>query len=122
MFSHTRLRLLVLGVVLCTRVCEAQQGGPETALQACADAAWHASWSRFYKPETHLFYDYLTSYERGKELAHQIINTGSTELRYLAVSTMVYPEAVEYPDSAKVAFNRGKRLSEAVQALTAKAR
>ena len=70
MFSHTRLRFLVLGVVLCTRVCDAQQGGPEASLQACADAAWHASWSRFYKPETHLFYDYLTSYERGKELAH----------------------------------------------------
>ena len=27
-------------------------------------------WNRFYSPETNLFYDYLTSYEKGKELAH----------------------------------------------------
>ena len=33
--------------------------------------------------------------------AHQIINTSDTELRYLAVSTKVYPEVVEYPDSGK---------------------
>ena len=40
----------------------------------------------------------------GPEMAHQIINTGSEEMRYLAVSTMNYPEAVEYPDSRKVAI------------------
>ena len=27
-------------------------------------------WSRFYSPKTHLFYDYITSYEKGKELSH----------------------------------------------------
>lgn len=37
----------------------------------------------------------------GKESAHQIINTGSEELRYLAVSTKLSPEIVEYPDSGK---------------------
>lgn len=37
----------------------------------------------------------------GKESAHQIINTGSEELRYLAVSTKVSPEIAEYPDSRK---------------------
>jgi uncharacterized cupin superfamily protein len=37
----------------------------------------------------------------GPETAHQIINTGSTELRYLAVSTRIYPEVAEYPDSRK---------------------
>ena len=37
----------------------------------------------------------------GQETAHQIVNTGATELRYLAVSTMQYPEMAEYPDSGK---------------------
>jgi uncharacterized cupin superfamily protein len=37
----------------------------------------------------------------GKESAHQIINTGSEELRYLAVSTRLSPEIAEYPDSGK---------------------
>jgi uncharacterized cupin superfamily protein len=37
----------------------------------------------------------------GPETAHQIINTGGTELRYLAVSTMAPIEICEYPDSGK---------------------
>jgi uncharacterized cupin superfamily protein len=37
----------------------------------------------------------------GPETAHQIVNTSSAEIRYLAVSTMLSPEAVEYPDSKK---------------------
>lgn len=37
----------------------------------------------------------------GKEMAHQIINTGTEELRYLAVSTKLSPEFVEYPNSGK---------------------
>ncbi|WP_197440637.1 hypothetical protein [Polystyrenella longa] len=32
--------------------------------------AWEVSWKRFYRDDTHLFYDYLISYEPGKELAH----------------------------------------------------
>ncbi len=44
----------------------------------------------------------------GPETAHQIINTGSTELRYLAVSTMAPAEVCEYPDSGKFgAFAEG---------------
>jgi uncharacterized cupin superfamily protein len=38
----------------------------------------------------------------GPELAHQIVNTGADELKYLAVSTMQYPEVCEYPDSGKI--------------------
>lgn len=38
----------------------------------------------------------------GPEVAHQIINTGSTEMRYLALSNLVEIEACEYPDSNKV--------------------
>ncbi len=37
----------------------------------------------------------------GKESAHQILNTGGGELRYLAVSTKLSPELVEYPNSGK---------------------
>ena len=33
--------------------------------------------------------------------AHQIINTGAAELRYLADSTRYTPEIAEYPDSGK---------------------
>lgn len=37
----------------------------------------------------------------GHESAHQLINTGTVELRYLAVSTQLSPEICEYPDSGK---------------------
>lgn len=37
----------------------------------------------------------------GVDHAHQIINTGSTELRYLAVSSTLSPEICEYPDTGK---------------------
>lgn len=38
----------------------------------------------------------------GPETAHQIVNTSaSEELKYLAVSTKLSPEVVDYPDSAK---------------------
>lgn len=47
--------------------------------------------------------DFIANPPGGPESAHQIINTGSEELRYLAVSTMITPEFVEYPDSKKVA-------------------
>ena len=39
----------------------------------------------------------------GPESAHQILNDSDRELRYLALSTTETPEAVEYPDSEKVA-------------------
>jgi uncharacterized cupin superfamily protein len=37
----------------------------------------------------------------GPETAHQLVNTGEAELRYLAISTMMSPEVCEYPDSGK---------------------
>jgi uncharacterized cupin superfamily protein len=39
----------------------------------------------------------------GPETAHQITNTGTTELRYLAVSTESDVDICEYPDSGKYA-------------------
>jgi uncharacterized cupin superfamily protein len=37
----------------------------------------------------------------GPETAHQIVNTSSADLRYLAVSTRISPEVCEYPESGK---------------------
>jgi len=45
--------------------------------------------------------DIVASPPGGPDAAHQIRNTGSEELRYLAVSTRMYPEVCEYPDSGK---------------------
>ena len=45
----------------------------------------------------------------GPEVAHQIINTGTTELRYLAMSTLVDMDSCEYPDSGKVSIRAGAR-------------
>lgn len=45
----------------------------------------------------------------GPEVAHQIINTGTTVMRYLALSNLVDIEVCEYPDSAKVSLVTGRR-------------
>ena len=45
-------------------------GGEPAKLAACAEHAWKVTWERFYLPSTHLFYDYLASYEPGRGLAH----------------------------------------------------
>jgi uncharacterized cupin superfamily protein len=39
--------------------------------------------------------------------AHQLINTGSADLRYLGISTMSGVEVVEYPDSKKIGITAG---------------
>jgi uncharacterized cupin superfamily protein len=52
----------------------------------------------------------------GPETAHQIINTGKTEMRYLSLSTLAELEICDYPDSGKFGVyeehppgNEGKR-------------
>lgn len=47
--------------------------------------------------------DVITCPPGGADTAHQIINTGDVELKFLAVSTALYPEVAEYPDSGKFA-------------------
>ena len=47
-------------------------------------------------------YDVIACPTGGPEVAHQIINTGSTDMRYLALSNLADIEACEYPDSNKV--------------------
>jgi uncharacterized cupin superfamily protein len=51
----------------------------------------------------------------GPEVAHQIINTGTTTMRYLSLSTLVEVEACEYPDSGKVLIVAGKRGNRALR-------
>jgi uncharacterized cupin superfamily protein len=47
----------------------------------------------------------------GQDTAHQIVNTGKAELRYLAVSTKEGTEICEYPDTGKIAgFGEGLRF------------
>ena len=45
----------------------------------------------------------------GPEVAHQVINTGTTTMRYLALSTIVVVETCEYPDSQKILIATGQR-------------
>jgi uncharacterized cupin superfamily protein len=45
--------------------------------------------------------DFIACPPGGPETAHQFINTGDSELRYLGVSTEETPEIAEYPDSGK---------------------
>jgi uncharacterized cupin superfamily protein len=53
--------------------------------------------------------DFIACPPGGPETAHQIINTGTTELKYLAVSTLLYPEICDYPDSGKFLVAEGQR-------------
>lgn len=45
----------------------------------------------------------------GPAVAHQIVNTGPTTMRYLALSTLSDVDACEYPDSGKVLIVTGRR-------------
>lgn len=45
----------------------------------------------------------------GADGAHQISNSGTVPLRYLALSTIEDPEVVEYPDSGKYGVTVGRR-------------
>ncbi len=46
--------------------------------------------------------DFIACPPGGREVAHQIVNTGSEDLKYISLSTMEQKEIVEYPDSNKV--------------------
>lgn len=43
----------------------------------------------------------------GPATAHQFVNTGDAPLKFLAVSTMEYPDVCEYPDSNKFLVRTG---------------
>ena len=45
--------------------------------------------------------DFIASPPGGAATAHQIVNTSDAELKYLALSTRLIPDLIEYPDSGK---------------------
>jgi len=45
----------------------------------------------------------------GRDVAHQIVNTGASDLKYLALSTLARCEVCEYPDSNKVGIYVGEQ-------------
>jgi len=47
--------------------------------------------------------DFIACVTGGPDKAHQLVNTGKNELKFLAVSTMQQPEVCQYPDSGKMA-------------------
>ena len=53
--------------------------------------------------------DFVACPVGGPEVAHQIVNTGPGELRYVALSTALDPEVVQYPDSGKAGVVAGRR-------------
>lgn len=58
-----------------------------------------------------LKHDVIACPTGGPEVAHQILNTGTTTMRYLALSNLVEIDTCEYPDSNKisVACGRGEK-------------
>ena len=45
--------------------------------------------------------DFIACPAGGPETAHQLVNTGQDELRYLAVSTPLSPDIAEYPETGR---------------------
>jgi uncharacterized cupin superfamily protein len=52
-------------------------------------------------------YDVIACPTGGPDTAHQIINTGASTMRYLALSAVADVEICEYPDSGKVGVFAG---------------
>jgi len=52
--------------------------------------------------------DFISCPAGGPEVAHQLINTGESELRYLALSTEQDADVIQYPDSGKLGIVAGR--------------
>ena len=53
--------------------------------------------------------DFIACPTGGPEVAHQLINTGDTEMRYLALSTALGTDVFQYPDSGKFGVVAGRQ-------------
>lgn len=53
--------------------------------------------------------DFIACPPGGPAVAHQLVNTGPSELRYLAVSTTIDTDVYQYPDSGKFGAVGGRR-------------
>lgn len=54
--------------------------------------------------------DFVACPPGGTEVAHQFVNTGAVDLKYLAVSTMLEADVFQYPDAGKVGMLAGRKL------------
>lgn len=52
--------------------------------------------------------DLVTAPAGSGETAHQIINDSDSPLKYLALSTMLDPDVIEYPETGKIGVVAGK--------------
>jgi uncharacterized cupin superfamily protein len=62
-------------------------------------------------------FDVIACPTGGAEVAHQLINTGMTPLRYLSLSSMAATEVCEYPDSQKIAVFAGSSERSGIRKL-----
>ena len=58
--------------------------------------------------------DYIVNLPGGADTAHQLVNTGTENLVYLAISTQLLPEVAGYPESGKTGVRLG--MGEAADA------
>jgi len=54
-------------------------------------------------------YDVIACPAGKRDVAHQILNTGSTDLKYMALSTLERTDVCEYPDSNKIGVFVGEQ-------------
>lgn len=57
--------------------------------------------------------DYVVNLPGGEETAHQLVNTGSEDLVYLAISTLTVPDVVGYPESGKTGVRTSMQEADA---------
>ena len=62
-------------------------------------------------------HDVIACPQGGPEVAHQIINTGTTTMRYFALSTMSEVDTCQYPDSGKILIVTGQTPGSGVRAM-----
>lgn len=62
--------LTILFLILSLHVSVLADDSPSNSVKQNITQLWDISWERFFIPETHIFYDYLTSYEPGKYQQH----------------------------------------------------
>jgi uncharacterized cupin superfamily protein len=62
-------------------------------------------------------HDYIVNLPGGADHAHQLINTGTEDLVYLAISTLIVPEVAGYPDSRKTGVRIAYRQDAAARFL-----
>ena len=66
MTTHSKTGVWLIAIL---GACAMYAGEPRPLAQAM-DEAWRVTWQRFYREDSSLLYDYLSSYEAGHELDH----------------------------------------------------